>query len=799
MDITNKKTHFDQLKMLNPPIFIIVSLDRKLYKVVQQDVIFCSSPQTFDPFMIDICLALNYGATLIMANNSLRCDAAMLFQVLFSSTQNEVTIMSTTPSLFMRWSSADKLNQIFLSKLRILAFGGEPFPSTSTMSKWTNWEKNSTRIFNLYGLTEMSCWASAYEITQDDIFANRKIPIGQPLDEHTSFQVNFDNELLLKSKVRKCFHSQLTSAQVIDNEFEFNLHTGDLVEANDASQLYFVGRSNSLIKFYGRKINLAEIETHARNVDGVKGAICLHDDKSNSIVLFVKVENNDESIKRQINKSIHASDIRLKIHCVPEFPLTAHGKINRIGLLNAVPNTVAKSVQLTFQEILNESLATEISFTTELSQSAEREKMPKRDIDSSFIHLGGTSLKAIQIVDELERIYTQTMPQLLPMLLDDRVSIREIVCILNRSVVSTENQFNDTNSVDQTIIRIVPRWQIDMKKCIDATPTVCKLKDDSVIVSIGSHSKLLYNVCVKSGNVISKLELPDRIESQVLQMGDFGIVGCYDGFLYCFDIHSGTIKWKFNSGAMIKCRTLSVNSTVIFGNYNESNNLWCLEADNGNMIWCQRIGNKSIYANPINLDDTNCLVCCLDGTVASINSTSSEIRWIFNAKAPVFATPSVFKNRLHDIQIILAVVDGNIYLLNSDGISIWNHQIDGNLFSSVECFPTENSRNFVFGSQNHYLYGFQIESSFSCKKMWKHKTSASIRSTPVFVQKGSNYYVIIFASDGLVYVVNCNIGQVVKKCRIDGQVFSSPVMHEQSLFVGSRNNYFYCINLTDLI
>lgn len=752
--------------------------------------------------MVDIALCIYYGASLIMTSNHLRCDATKLLNILFPhGKHSEVTIMQTTPSLFLRWSPIEISNRVFSSnsQLRILAFGGELFPATNKISEWLNWEtSHAIRIFNLYGLTEMSCWAGIYEITKEDIVTNQRIPIGHPIDEQTEFQINADGELLLKSKTRKCFQPKLTDTQVIDNDFEFILHTGDLVEvdAND-SRIYYLSRSNAVIKLYGRKINLCEIETCAKLVDGVEEAICIHDEKNNSIVLFVKIDGDFNDMKRQITKKLQILGVYVKIYCVTKIPLTPHGKVNKFDLLKTVHTEKQKKTEiiyLTLQELVNESLGTCVELPIPL-KSSELHKKPKQDIDLSFIHLGGTSLKAIQIVDEFERTISDTIPQVLTMLLDDRISIREIL-----SHLLNVNQPNESfEKFDENILELTPRWRIDMKKCIDATPTVCFLHDTTV-VSVGSHSKLLYNISLNDGEIISQLELPDRIESQVTQLDVCGIVGCYDGYLYCFDIQSGSIKWKFNSEAMIKCRALVIGSQVIFGNYNNVTNLWCLHATNGTLAWTKRVGTRSIYANPTKMDIENCLVCCLDGTVALVNSISGKIQWSFQTEAPIFSTPTVFANNQHKSQIILAAVNGTIYILSSDGVLKWNYKINGNIFSSFESFTDpldKNIINFVFGSQNHYLYCFKVDSKGECRENWQHKTSAPIRSTPISIKKESNTYIGIFSSDGVFQTINCDTGQSIHQRSIDGDVFSTPAIHDQILFVGSRNNFLYCIDSRD--
>ena len=54
------------------------------------------------------------------------------------------------------------------SPLRILSFGGEACPDVTTLRQWKH-EDNKTELINLYGITEVSCWATVQKITQIDL------------------------------------------------------------------------------------------------------------------------------------------------------------------------------------------------------------------------------------------------------------------------------------------------------------------------------------------------------------------------------------------------------------------------------------------------------------------------------------------------------------------------------------------------------------------------------------------------------------------------------------------------------
>lgn len=72
--------------------------------------------------------------------------------------------------------------------------GGESFPSMKLLSKASH-PRNTTRLFNIYGITEVSCWSSINEIVKNNVYESC---LGEPLSE-TVFQIrNEDNQITIK-------------------------------------------------------------------------------------------------------------------------------------------------------------------------------------------------------------------------------------------------------------------------------------------------------------------------------------------------------------------------------------------------------------------------------------------------------------------------------------------------------------------------------------------------------------------------------------------------------------------------
>lgn len=122
------------------------------------------------------------------------------FRLLEEIFHAHVTFLQITPSLlFHKWSN-EHLKTTILDKdsqLRVLLLGGEPFPSTKSILKASHLQ-NTTKLFNIYGITEVSCWSSINEIVKENNIDESYL--GEPLSE-TIFQIrNEDNEVITRGE-----------------------------------------------------------------------------------------------------------------------------------------------------------------------------------------------------------------------------------------------------------------------------------------------------------------------------------------------------------------------------------------------------------------------------------------------------------------------------------------------------------------------------------------------------------------------------------------------------------------------
>ena len=68
----------------------ILLLNRNIFQVVADDVVFLASPYTFDPFIVQLFVAFAAGARLVMVPDAVKAVPSKLCEILFD--EEKVTI-----------------------------------------------------------------------------------------------------------------------------------------------------------------------------------------------------------------------------------------------------------------------------------------------------------------------------------------------------------------------------------------------------------------------------------------------------------------------------------------------------------------------------------------------------------------------------------------------------------------------------------------------------------------------------------------------------------------------------------
>ena len=112
--------------------------------------------------------------------------------------QHRVTFSQMTPTLFKNLAKCP-------SNLEQLVLGGESFPSGNNLKSTFSECKKMPKLFNIYGLTEMSVWQSLTEI-KDLTLDEQPIYDGQNLLNDTSLYLDHDGQICLETSNRACYY-----------------------------------------------------------------------------------------------------------------------------------------------------------------------------------------------------------------------------------------------------------------------------------------------------------------------------------------------------------------------------------------------------------------------------------------------------------------------------------------------------------------------------------------------------------------------------------------------------------------
>lgn len=196
----------------------------------------------------------------------------------------------------------------------------------------------------------------------------------------------------------------------------------------------------------------------------------------------------------------------------------------------------------------------------------------------------------------------------------------------------------------------------------------------------------------------------------------------------------------------------------------------------------------SISANPIySKNKKNIYVATTRGTCFALKE-DGEVIWKKSCNGPIFGTPCLVNS---DKNIIIPTVQGTLHCLQTEnGELLWKYQANGHIFSSLVSYKNQ----LLFGCFDKCVNIVNISVS-DCILAKKVKVTSEISTTP-FVYNVNEYAVIVTASNcGVISVIDFNTFELLGSIPLPGKVFSSPVVHNDKIFVGCRDNNFYCIEL----
>jgi len=243
--------------------------------------------------------------------------------------------------------------EINLPKLRYSLFCGEALHH-ETLSGWAGCVPYA-RIENLYGPTEATIFCLRYEWQRGETAHPQGkgiVPIGKPMEGMDAFLLK-ENDLYAEGELclagEQVTHAYWNNPSKTTESFRTNengqrvYRTGDLCRTDQSGNFLYLGRIDNQVKIDGHRVELEEIEFHAREFCGDHQAVATVNTSEaglQSILLFIESETDlKEGLGGHLKKHLPAYMIPKDIVRVSLFPRNSNGKTDRKALINRYRGT----------------------------------------------------------------------------------------------------------------------------------------------------------------------------------------------------------------------------------------------------------------------------------------------------------------------------------------------------------------------------------------------------------------------------------------------------------------------------
>lgn len=363
----------------------------------------CFTSIAFDLTITSMLLPALTGGTVCMYAAE---DPAVAIKKILE--EDKVDVIKLTPSHLQLIKAVKWSDTLARQQLKGLVLGGEALPRTLCEEIHQFFNK-SVSIYNEYGPTEatVGCMIYEYNPEQDD---QETVPIGKAientaiylLDEQlTPVPQGASGEIYISgSGVAKGYYQkeELTASRFLPDPFVKGCRmykSGDLARINGQGEIQYLGRIDNQIKYKGYRIELGEVSHHIADISGVEQCVAnLLEHNSNKVLCAWYVGSPDHlAIRYSLEQQVPQYLIPAYIMQIAEMPLTSNGKAD----MSALPLPFGESQEADY--IAPES-ALEVLLTQVIASQLGLEKVGMQD---SFYALGGDSIKAVQISNQLKR------------------------------------------------------------------------------------------------------------------------------------------------------------------------------------------------------------------------------------------------------------------------------------------------------------------------------------------------------------------------------------------------------------
>ncbi|MGC1377497.1 MAG: amino acid adenylation domain-containing protein, partial [Anaerolineales bacterium] len=384
------------------------------FPLTDGDSVLQKTPFSFDASVWEFYAPLLNGARLVLARPGGQQDSAYLCETIV---EQNITTLQLVPAM-LRMLLAEPAFKNCRSLKRVFC-GGEVLPEDSVENFFA---VLNAELINLYGPTEATIDTTSYTCERKSI--QRAIPIGRPIANVQIYLLDADlqptpmgvsGELYIAGAglARGYLHRpDLTAEKFIPNPYSEApgariYKSGDLARYLPGGNIEYLGRIDNQVKIRGFRIELGEIEAALAALPEVREVVVLAMEDSpgdplaaagKRLIAYLVPQaglNLPENTMLRSRLAQSLPEYMLPAHFVTldTLPLTPSGKVDRRAL--PIPDILRSEVGYVAPRNLLEAQLAQIW--------AGVLKLDKVSIHDNFFEMGGHSLLAIKLIEQMRQ------------------------------------------------------------------------------------------------------------------------------------------------------------------------------------------------------------------------------------------------------------------------------------------------------------------------------------------------------------------------------------------------------------
>ncbi|WP_433521447.1 non-ribosomal peptide synthetase [Nocardia pseudovaccinii] len=331
-------------------------------------------------------------------------------------TSESITLLELQPHQWhLLVSHVTETGDVLPPSLRMVVVGGDRAQAQAARL----WDRLGATLVHVYGPTESTATATYWTVPPGRMPADGMLSLGDPIPGVRVYVVDPELRLAPPGVVGELLiggdalargylcRPAATAERFVPDPFSGVLgailyRTGDLARRLPDGRLQFVDRADQQVKVRGYRVEPAEVEAALDEHPLVRQALVVPwQDPTGERRLVGYVSADPGALNQSGLREFAAS--RLPTHLVPsmfvvvdEFPVTAHGKIDRTALPPPRPSPMNDRAPV------NHTAPTDPLERELCALAAELLRTPTVGVEDDFLDLGGDSLFIMRLISELE-------------------------------------------------------------------------------------------------------------------------------------------------------------------------------------------------------------------------------------------------------------------------------------------------------------------------------------------------------------------------------------------------------------